>query len=65
MPTNKIIERMRRGEKALGLALSFYSDELIELAELMDLDFVSYYGQPSPVHGPSGRRRRGRCPAAG
>ena len=49
MPTNKIIEKMRRGEKALGLALSFYSDDLIELAGLMGLDFVNYDGQHAPT----------------
>jgi 4-hydroxy-2-oxoheptanedioate aldolase len=46
---NKVIERMRRGEKALGLSLSFYTDELIELAGLMGLDFVNFDGQHSPT----------------
>ena len=49
MPTNKIIEKMRKGEKALGLGLKFYSDDLIELAGLMGIDFVSYDGQHGPV----------------
>ena len=49
MPTNKIIEKMRNGEKALGLALNFYSDDLIELSGLMGLDFVRYDGQHGPV----------------
>ena len=29
MPTNKIIEKMRLGQKAVGISLSFYSDEII------------------------------------
>jgi 4-hydroxy-2-oxoheptanedioate aldolase len=49
MPTNKIIEKMRRGERALGLDLSFYTDELIELAGLMGLDYVHYDGQHAPI----------------
>ena len=49
MPTNKIIERMRSGQKALGLKLGFYSDEMIEVAGLMGLDFVWYDGQHSPI----------------
>ncbi len=49
MPVNKIIEKMQRGEKAVGIALSFYSDEIIELAGVMGLDFVSYDGQHAPT----------------
>ena len=49
MPTNKIIEKMRLGQKAVGISLSFYSDEIIELAGVMDLDFVSYDGQHAPI----------------
>mgnify|MGYP001208449789 FL=1 len=49
MPTNKIIEKMRRGERALGLDLNFYSDELIEVAGLMGLDYVNYDGQHGPI----------------
>lgn len=49
MPTNKIIEKMRRGERALGLDLNFYSDDLIELAGLMKLDYVHYDGQHGPI----------------
>ena len=45
MPTNKIIEKMRIGQKAVGISLSFYSDEIIELAGAMNLDFVSFDGQ--------------------
>ena len=32
MPANKILERVRRGEKALGLAMGSYTDELVELS---------------------------------
>ena len=49
MFTNKIIEKMRKGEKALGLSLNFYSDDLIEAAGLMGLDFINYDGQHGPV----------------
>ena len=45
MPANKIIEKMRLGQKAVGISLSFYSDEIIELAGAMNLDFVSFDGQ--------------------
>ena len=47
MVANKILERIRRGEKALGLALGSYSDELVELSGVVGLDFVSYDGQHS------------------
>jgi 4-hydroxy-2-oxoheptanedioate aldolase len=49
MPGNKIIESMRAGRKAVGLDLSFYSDEMIELSALMGLDFVRYDGQHAPI----------------
>ncbi len=49
MPTNKIMEKMRLGQKAVGISLSFYSDEIIELAAVMGLDFVSYDGQHAPI----------------
>ena len=49
MPTNKIIEKMRAGQKAVGISLSFYADEIIELAGVMGLDFVSYDGQHAPI----------------
>ena len=45
MPANKILERARRGEKALGLAMGSYTDELVELCGVVGLDFVSYDGQ--------------------
>ena len=46
---NKIIAKMNKGQKALGISLSFYSDELIELAGAMELDFVNYDGQHAPI----------------
>ena len=46
---NKIIEKMDKGEKAVGLSLSFYADEMVELAGAMGLDFVNYDGQHAPV----------------
>jgi len=49
MPNNRILEKKMAGKKAFGLALSFYSDELIELAGVMGLDFVSYDGQHGPI----------------
>ncbi len=49
MPANKIIEKMRLGQKAVGISLSFYADEIIELAGVMGLDFVSYDGQHAPI----------------
>ena len=49
MPTNKIIEKMRSGQKAVGISLSFYSDEIIELAGAMGLDFVSFDGQHAAI----------------
>ncbi|MDA1229047.1 MAG: aldolase/citrate lyase family protein [Chloroflexi bacterium] len=49
MPTNKIIEKMRLGQKAVGISLSFYSDEIIELAAVMGLDFVNFDGQHAPT----------------
>ena len=49
MPVNKIIEKMRQGQKAVGISLSYYSDEIIELAGVMGLDFVSFDGQHAAI----------------
>jgi 4-hydroxy-2-oxoheptanedioate aldolase len=49
MPTNKVIEKMKAGKKAVGLSLTFYSDELVELAGVLGMDFVSYDGQHGSV----------------
>lgn len=49
MFTNKILERISRGEKALGLSMSDPSVELVELAGRMGLDFVGFDGQHSPI----------------
>ncbi|SVB97465.1 uncharacterized protein METZ01_LOCUS250319 [marine metagenome] len=46
---NKIIEKMEKGEKAVGISLSYYADEMVELAGAMGLDFVNYDGQHAPV----------------
>ena len=48
MITNRILERIRKGEKALGLEMTQPSEELVELAGRMGLDFVSFDGQHSP-----------------
>ena len=48
MITNKILERMRAGEKALGLSMTQPSEELVELVGRMGLDFVAFDGQHSP-----------------
>ena len=38
---NKVIEKMQKGEKAYGIGMSYYADEIIELAGVMGLDFVN------------------------
>ena len=48
MLNNRIIERVRQGEQALGLSMSQPSGELVELAGRMGLDFVGFDGQHSP-----------------
>ena len=48
MIENRILERTSRGEKALGLNMSEPSEELVELAGRMGLDFVHFDGQHSP-----------------
>ena len=49
MPRNRVIERMRKGEKALGIDIQFYHDEVVELAGVMGLDYVHYDGQHGPT----------------
>ena len=46
---NKILERIKKGEKALGLSMSDPSEELVELAGRMGLDFVNFDGQHTPL----------------
>ena len=46
---NKIIEKLDKGEKAVGISLSYYADEMVELAGAMGLDFVNYDGHHAPV----------------
>jgi 4-hydroxy-2-oxoheptanedioate aldolase len=42
---NRILERYRNGEKALGVSLSFVSEGVIEAAARMGMDFISLDGQ--------------------
>ena len=49
MVPNQILERMRRGEKALGLNLTEPSGLMVELAGRCGLDFVSFDGQHTPL----------------
>ena len=49
MFTNNCLTRIRNGEKALGLAMSGPSEELVELAGRIGLDFVGFDGQHSPI----------------
>ena len=46
---NRILERIRSGEKALGLAMQYPSEVLVEGAARMGLDFVSIDGQHGVV----------------
>ena len=49
MFTNNCLTRIRNGEKALGLDMSDPSEELVELAGRIGLDFVGFDGQHSPI----------------
>ncbi len=49
MFTNNCLTRIRNGEKALGLAMSDPSAELVELAGRIGLDFVGFDGQHAPI----------------
>ncbi len=49
MKTNKILERVRKGEKALGLNVRSGEEDLIELAALTGLDYVYFEGQHTSV----------------
>ena len=49
MVPNQILERMKRGEKALGLNLTEPSGLMVELAGRCGLDFVSFDGQHTPL----------------
>ena len=44
MVSNQILQRIGRGEKALGLTLREPSGLMVELAGRCGLDFVSYRG---------------------
>ena len=49
MFTNNCLTRIRNGEKALGLDMSDPSEQLVELAGRIGLDFVGFDGQHSPI----------------
>ena len=46
---NRILERIRKGEKALGLATQYPSERMVEAAGRMGLDFISIDGQHGVV----------------
>ena len=46
---NNILERIRNGEKGLGLSMNDPSEEQVELAGRMGLDFVNFDGQHRPI----------------
>ena len=46
---NRIIERARNGEKALGLAMQYPAEQWVEIAARMGFDFVSFDGQHGVV----------------
>ena len=49
MTENRILWRKARGEKALGVSMNEPSEEVVELAGRMGLDFVNLDGQHAPV----------------
>ena len=49
MGKNKVLERIQNGEKALGLSPGFPSEEMVELAGRMGLDFIAFDGQHTPI----------------
>jgi 4-hydroxy-2-oxoheptanedioate aldolase len=46
---NRILERVRNGEKALGLAMQYPYEQMVEAAARMGLDFISIDGQHGVV----------------
>lgn len=48
MRTNSVVEKMKRGEMAYGMNLSFQSTTLVELAGRVGFDFVSFDGEHGP-----------------
>jgi 4-hydroxy-2-oxoheptanedioate aldolase len=50
MKTNKILERVRNGEKALGLNVRAGEEDLIEMAAIMGLDYVYIEGQHTSIY---------------
>ena len=53
MAANKLIERMRKGEKALGMHVTFPDDEIIEVCGRLGLDFIFFEGQHAPMNAES------------
>ena len=49
MLRNKALERIRSGEKALGVNMYDPIEELVEMAGRMGLDFVNFEGQHAPM----------------
>ena len=49
MVPNRILERAKNGEKALGLSFKEASGEMVDLAARMGLDFVAFDAQHTPV----------------
>ena len=48
MRTNKILEKMKAGEKARGCALTFSSSTIVELLGIAGFDFVQFDGEHGP-----------------
>ncbi len=46
---NRILERVRNGEKALGLSMQYPAEQWVEIAARMGFDFVSFDGQHGVV----------------
>jgi len=50
MVSNMLIERMRKGEKALGAHVTFPADEIVEVCGRLGLDFIFFEGQHAPMN---------------
>lgn len=48
MRTNKILEKMKAGEKAIGCALTFSSSTIVELLGMAGFDFVQFDAEHGP-----------------
>lgn len=49
MITNKILTRLKSGQKALGFSMTCPSEESVEICARLGLDFVSFDGQHSAI----------------